>query len=81
MPTVWTEVLGEGLSVTWLWYQGSLLQVPIAHEGYHLHDSDLDALDRYAQDKEFDLLVEQQHEQSDFEGSLEDFVKEELAHG
>lgn len=76
MPTVWTEVVGEGLSVTWVWHHESLLQVPIAHEGYHLEPPELEALSRYAQNKEFDLLMEQRFDRADFDGTLEEYVRE-----
>lgn len=73
---VWTEVLTEGAAVTWVWTGADLMAVPYAIGEHHLDADTMDAIGRYSENKEFDLYIDRLYDESDFEGSLEDFLRE-----
>lgn len=81
MGNVWSEVLSEGLLATWAWDEevGSLGVFITPIGGYQPSDADFDAIQRYAQDKEVDLAVNDMYDRSDYDGSVEEFVSEELS--
>lgn len=75
---VWTEVLSPSLVVVWAWDGMSLMAVPTTLDGAEMTADVTAALSRYMEDKEMNLTIDHLYDQSDFEGSVEDFIEERM---
>ena len=75
-PEVWTEVLNQRLAAVWVWTGADLGVVPVPlSDDVVLDAHTMEELGRYADDKEFNLYIEERYDEADFDGSLKEFTR------